>query len=208
LKPDFDDARYHLALAEKNDGHYETTLAHLRAMRTVAPTRAFHYWTAMADSLIQLDRREEAKAASKHAMEHAATPAERGYAAQLAHIAETDVAVQFTSSENGRIELATTRVPHKTVDWNPFIEPGDKIRHVEGALQEIDCSGAMTRFVVETPEGRVTLAITDPGHVQMRNAPPEFTCGPQTAVQVVVDYAVSPNADAKVDGLVRGMEFR
>ena len=208
LKPDFDDARYHLALIEKNAGHYEAAVEQLRAMRLVAPSRAYNYWIAMANALLELDRRDEARSASKRAMEHAVTAAQRTYASQLAYFADTDLAVQFTNSQNGGAQMATTRVPHKTTDWNPFIEPGDKIRHVEGALREIDCSGNVTRFVVETAGGRVTLAIADPGRVQMRNAPPEFTCGPQPAVQVAVDFAESATAGAASNGLVRGMEFK
>jgi tetratricopeptide (TPR) repeat protein len=203
LKSDFDDARYHLALIEKNAGHYDAAIAHLRAMRTVAPSRAFNYWTAMTDALLQLDRRDEARAASKKAMEHATTAVERARATQLEYFAVTDLDVQFTVGKNGRAELSTTRVPHATADWNPFIEPGDKIRHVDGALREIECSGAVTRFVVDTSEGPVTLAIPDPGHVQMRNAPAEFTCGPQKSTKVAVDYAITNS-----DGLVRGMQFK
>ncbi|HEV8038660.1 MAG TPA: hypothetical protein VGP62_07340 [Bryobacteraceae bacterium] len=206
LKPGFDDARFHLALIEKNAGDYDAAVTNLRAMRTVAPTRAYNYWAALADALIQLDRRDQARAASKRALEHATTAAERAHAQQLAFLADTDFAVQFTVGKNGRAELATTRIPHATADFNPFIQPDDKIRHVEGALREIDCSGPVTRFVVETPEGRVTLAIPDPGHVQMQNAPSEFTCGKQQPTNVAVDYAATPGSPA--DGIVRGMQFR
>lgn len=209
LKPDFDDARYQLALIEKNGGNYEAALIQLRAMRYVAPARAFHYWMAVADSLVQLDRREEALTAARHAAEHAATATERGYAAQIAYQARTDLAVQFTSSRNGRVELETTRVPHKTADWNPFIEPGDNMRRLEGVLREIDCSSEVTRFIIDTSAGRVTLAILDPGRVQMRNAPPEFTCGKQqTPLKLAVDYAISAAAAPKAAGIARGMEFR
>lgn len=208
LKPNFDDARYHLALVEKNSGDFEAALVNFRAMGAVAPARAYSYWIAVTDTLIQLDRRDEALSASKHALEHAANATDRRYAAQLGYIAKTDVAVQFTTNKDGRMELETTRVPHQTHDWNPFIEPGDKIRHVEGALREIDCSGSSTKFVVDTGAGTVTLTIADPGHVQMRNAPSEFTCGVQQAAKVAVDYAVSANPGAKTDGLVRGVEFK
>jgi tetratricopeptide (TPR) repeat protein len=208
LKPDFDDARYLLALIEKNAGRFDAAVVQLRAMRSVAPARAYNYWSAMADALIQLDRRDDARSASKRAMEYATTDAERARAAQLRYLADTDFAVQFSMGKNGRAELSTTRIPHATADFNPFIEPGDKIRHVEGALREIDCSGALTRFVVDTSEGPVTLAIPDPGHVQMRNAPSEFTCGPQQSLQVAVDYAISAPPEVKADGLVRGMQFK
>jgi tetratricopeptide (TPR) repeat protein len=208
LKPDFDDARYALALMEKNAGHYDTAVAQLRAMRNVAPARAYNYWLAMADALVQSDHRAEARLASQKAAEHATTEAERARAAKLAHFADTDLAVQFTMGKNGRAELATTRVPHATGDFNPFIEPSDKIRHVEGNLRQIDCSGPVTRFIVNTPDGPVTLAIPDPGHVQMRNAPTEFTCGPQQPTQVVVDYAESVSSGSKAEGVARGILFR
>ncbi len=205
LKSAFDDARFHLALIEKNAGDYAAAVANLRAMRVVASKRAYNYWAALADALIQLDRRDEARAASKHAKEHATTAAERAHAEQLAFLADTDFAVQFTTDQNGRAQLATARIPHATANFNPFIQPDDKIRHVEGALREIECNGPVTRFVVETPEGRVTLAIPDPGHVQMRNAPSEFTCGAQQPTNVAVDYAATPGLQA--DGVVRGMQF-
>jgi len=206
LKPDFDDARYMLALILKNAGEFDAALAQLRAMRHVAPARAYHYWMAMASALLELDRREEAVAAAKHALNHASDAAEQGRAKQVAYMAETDLAVQFTNGANGRVEMQTTRVPHQTTDFNPFVEPSDDMRHVEGKLREIECTGETTRFVVETSGKRVTLAIVDPSRVQMRNAPPEFTCGPQAGSKVGVDYAASPKG--KTAGVVRGMEFR
>lgn len=198
LKPDFDDARYHLALVEKNSGHYDSAITHLRAMRSIAPNRAYNYWMAMADALLQLDHRDEADAASKQAAKNASTPIQRANALQLSYMARTDLDVQFTTAG----EISTTRVPHKTADWNPFIEPNDKMRHIEGALREIDCSATTTRFIVDTPQGPLTLTIPDPAHVQMRNAPPEFTCGPQPPTQVTIDYAVSTPT-----GVIRGMQF-
>ena len=209
LQPDFDDARYSLALLEKNAGHYEAAVAQLRAMRNIAPARAYNYWLALADALVQLGQRDQAGAASKKAAEQAATAAERARAAQLAYFADTDLAVQFTLGENGRAELQTTRVPHRTADgFNPFIQPGDKMRHAEGVLREVDCSAAATRFVIHTSNGIVSVAIPDPGHVQMRNAPSEFTCGPQPASKVSVDYAESASSGSNADGVARGIQFR
>ena len=201
LKPDFDDARYALALMQKNDGQFDAAVAQLRAMRNIAPARAYNYWLAMADALVQSDRRAEARLASQKAAEHAVTETERARAAQLAHFADTDLAVQFTMGKDGRAELATTRVPHATGDFNPFIQPSDKIHHAEGVLRQIDCSGPVTRFVVNTADGPVTLAIPDPSHVQMRNAPPEFTCGAQQPTNVVVDYT-------EAEGIARGIQFK
>lgn len=208
-KPDFDDARYSLALLESNTGHYGSAVAQLRAMRRVAPVRAYAYWSAMAYALNELERRDESQAAAQKAMEHATTPAERSNAAQLAYIAQTDLAVQFTRDSNGRTQLVTTRVPHKTADWNPFIEPGDRIRRVEATLRELHCSaGQATGVAVDTAQGPLTLTIPDVFHVLMRNGPAEFMCGPQRPSTVMVEYAASETQGGDAAGVLRGMEFR
>jgi hypothetical protein len=85
-----------------------------------------------------------------------------------------------------------------TLLWNP-----PTISRVQGALQEIDCKDGM-RLVVETSAARITLTIADPKRVQMRNAPPEFVCGPQPGTPVIVEYA----ATAQAQGILRGVEFR
>lgn len=209
LRPDFDDARYNLALLESNHGRFEAAVAQLRAMRKIAPARAYGYWSAMAYALNELGRREDAKAAAEKAMKHATSPGERANAAQLAYISQTDLTVQFTRDAKGMPQLITTRVAHNTPNWNPFIEPGDNIRRVDAKLQEFDCSGdKATQVTVDTQDGHLTLAIPDPLHVQMRNAPAEFTCGPQSDRAVIVEYAISKTQGTNVDGVLRGMEFR
>jgi tetratricopeptide (TPR) repeat protein len=209
LKPDFEDARYTLALLESNAGHYDTAVTQLRAMRSVAPARAYAYWSALAYALNELGKPDESIAAAQHALEHASTPAERSNAAQLAYIAQTDLAVQFTQDANGHTRLVTTRVPHKTADWNPFIEPGDKIHRIEAKLRELNCSdGRATGIAVDTVQGPLRLTIPDALHVLMRNAPSEFTCGTQPANAVMIEYAASETQDRNADGVLRGMAFQ
>jgi tetratricopeptide (TPR) repeat protein len=205
LRPDFDDARYMLALLEKNTGHYEAAVVQLRAMRKVAPARLYDYWSSMSDALNEIEQHEEAKAAADRAARYATNPRERAHAAQLAYMAQTELAVQFARDSNGRAQMVTTRVPHES-DWNPFIERGDDIRRVQGTVREIDCGDKETRFVVEAAGARLLLSIDDPSRVRMRSAPPEFVCGPQEANHVLVEYAVSKSKGT--DGVVRGMEFQ
>jgi len=207
LRPGYDDAWYSLALLEKNAGNYAAAVTDFRAMQNVPPFRAYNYWTAVADALNELDRREEAKAAAQKAALHAGTPAERERARQLEYISQTDLAVQFAHDASGRVEMVTTRIPHDAAEFNPFVEPGDRMQRVDGTLREILCGGPATRIVVDTGRGRLTLEIADPSRVQMRNAPPEFTCGPQKpASSVLVDYAATPGG--KIDGVVRGIAFK
>jgi tetratricopeptide (TPR) repeat protein len=204
LQPDFDDAHYQLALLEKNAGHYEAAIREFHTMRIIAGTRAYAYWLALADAFNELGRREEAQSAARHAREHAASASERARADEEIYFAETDPGVQFARDASGHLQLVTTRMPHQQSDWNPFIEPADDIHRVQGTLREIEC-GSVTTIRVEAAGKLVTLAIPDLQHVQMRHAPSEFVCGPQTATQVTVDYARTPNAAA--DGIVRGMDF-
>ena len=204
LRPDFDDARYLLALLEKNTGHYEAAVTQLRAMRNVTPARRYDYWSIMADALNELEERKAAEDAASQAARYATNPTQRARAAQLAYTAQTDLAVQLARDSSGRTQMVTTRVPHDS-DWNPFIEAGDDIRRVQGTVREIDCHDNVTRFVIEAGGVRLRLAIEDPSRVRMRNAPPEFVCGPQDLRHVLVDYAVSKSKGT--DGLIRGMEF-
>jgi tetratricopeptide (TPR) repeat protein len=208
LKPDFDDARYRLALLDKSAGRYELALAGLRAMHVVAPSRAFAYWSAIADSSNELDRRAEAQAAAQKAREYASTAAEHAQATQLLYIAQTDIATEFTRDSAGRQYLTTKRVPHDSPDRNPFIEPGDRIRRVQAALNSVDCSGGNLAVSIETAEGPLKLSIPDPSHVEIDNGPAEFTCGAQSGTAVTVDYAVVRATNPKVDGIVRGMRFK
>ncbi len=204
LQPDFDDAHYQLALLEKNARHFEAALQQFHAMRIVPETRSYAYWLALADTFNELDRRDEAQSAARRASEHATTASERARAAEETYFAETDPGVQFARDVSGQLQLVTTRRPHQQSDWNPFIEPADDIHRLQGTLREIEC-GSVTTIRVEAAGKLVTLAIPDLQHVQMRHAPPEFVCGPQTATQVIVDYAGTPNAAS--DGIVRGMDF-
>lgn len=207
LQPEFDNANYKLALLDNNAGQYESAVMHLRALHAVAPPRQFAYWSAMSYALSELGRRKEAEAAARAADEHAATPEEHARAAQLNDIANTEVNVRFSRDAEGNSKLITTRVPYNAQNWNPFIEPGDRIRRVDGTLREVECNGNALGFVLDTVSGRITLAIPDPLRVQMRNAPKEFTCGPQPNNRVTVVYALAEGLNSNREGIVRGMEF-
>ncbi|MGP0073602.1 MAG: tetratricopeptide repeat protein [Bryobacteraceae bacterium] len=203
-QPHFDDAHYQLALLEKNAGNYEAALREFQAMTAVADARAYAYWLAVADTFNELGRRDEAQSAAQHAAMLAITASERARAQEQTYISKTDLGVRFARDATGRLILVTARMPHGQSDWNPFIEPGDDMHRVQGMLTGIEC-GAVTTVQVEASGHALTLTIPDLKHVQMRRAPNEFVCGPQTATRVTVDYARTPNSVS--DGIIRGMEF-
>ena len=200
LDPTLDDCRYRLALSEHNAGHWEESLAQLRAMRNIPPQRAFGYWITMASALEALDRREETITAARHAMEHAGSDYQHNLARQLILIAETDMAVQFTRDSEGHEQIETTRIPHNLKNWNPFIEPGETIRRAEGTLSRVQCAGILTGLVVNTPQGELVLKVPDPHRVQLTNAPTQLTCGGDQSAHIRVEYAVPSS-------VLKGLEF-
>ncbi|HXB68928.1 MAG TPA: tetratricopeptide repeat protein [Candidatus Acidoferrales bacterium] len=202
LRPDFDDARFQLALMLKNAGQSEPVLAQLKAMGAVSPARAFAYWSAMADTLLDLGRREDARAAALQARQAATSDAEREHAAQILYMADTDLAVQLTSGPGGPAFQAI-RVPHDQLPRNPFIESGDRIQRVEATLKRIECAESEIRIAVSGQSGDLTLSVPDPSRVEIRNTPGvsfEFTCGPQTPRKVFVEYTTT--------NILRGLEMR
>jgi tetratricopeptide (TPR) repeat protein len=209
LRPDFDEARWRLAQLENNESHYEAALANLRAMHAVLPARSYSYWNTMTDTLTGLGRGDEAQAAANRASQEAVNAEERAHSAQLAFIARTHLEVQMTRDAAGNPQMVTTRVAKGDTEFNPFVEPSDDLRRVQGKLQEIECGGSglhttAMRITVDTAGGRLSLTIPDPTRVKTGNAPPEFTCGPQPGIAVLVQYA----ATKEKEGIVRGLEFQ
>ncbi|HEX4230554.1 MAG TPA: tetratricopeptide repeat protein [Bryobacteraceae bacterium] len=200
LDPTLDDCRYRLAIAEHNAGRWADAIAQLRAMRTVAPQREFSYWITMASALENLDRREETMVAARHALAYSGSAYDRTLARQMIVVAQTDLNVQFTRDANGNEEIETTRIPHDSKNWNPFIEPGETVRHAEGTLDRVECAGILTGLVVNTAGGELTLRVPDPHRVQLKNAPTELTCGGEQSTHVKVEYVV-PGA------ILKGLEF-
>jgi hypothetical protein len=198
LDPTFDDARYKLALLEKNAGHAESAVSHLRAMHDVGPERAFDYWTALADALIDLGRRAEARQAAGTAAAVASSGEERKRAALLTWLANTELAVEF----DGGVARAV-RVPVEGPPRNPFIEPGDHARSAEGTLEEVECGDGGIKVRLQTGKLPLTLSLPDPARVQIRNAGGtefELTCGPEQGRKVLVEYTAG--------GVLRGLELR
>jgi tetratricopeptide (TPR) repeat protein len=206
LRPDFDEARWQLALLEENEGHEAVSLDLLRAMKTVPPERAHAYWCAVADAQLGLGRNEEAAQAAVKALAFATTLAERQRALRIQYMAQTHLAVQLRTDSAGHQEMVTTRVPNDAADWNPFVEPDDQMRRASGVLEQVDCAPGGIQVTVRVAAGRLRLEIPDPGHVRILHGPTEFTCGAQSPAKVIVDYAALKSGHT--DGVVRGMDFQ
>ncbi len=203
IRPDFDDAHLRLGLMEKNASHPAEAVAHFRAMRRPAADRAWLYYTALADALLDLNRRAEAKEAAAQARRYAATDQERARARELAYLADTELSVEIAAGSDGRREFRTVRVPVNAAPRNPFIEAGEDARSAEASLDRVDCGDQGIRLIVRTQEGLLALSVPDPSRVQIRNGGGikfEFTCGPQASRPVLVEYTGA--------NILRGLELR
>jgi tetratricopeptide (TPR) repeat protein len=208
LKPEFDNARYKLGLLENNRGQYAEALEQFRAMRSVFAGRAYAYWAAVATALTETDQRQEAKEAAAKAMAYATNADERASASQLAYVAGTDLTVRFSRDPKGNLQMVTARKPHGSDDWNPFVEPSDRIINLLGRIRRVECvAGKITAFRVESASGAVQVALPDPSHVLIRGGTPEFVCDAEDGREVAIQYAAFAD-QSSTTGILRGMEFR
>lgn len=207
LKPGYDDARFRLGLLESSRQNYGAALDQLRAMRSVPRGRAYTYWLTIASALLETDQRPAAKSAAEKAIAFAATPDQRDAAALLALDTQTDITVQFARDHEGNLQMVTSRKPHGSTGWNPFIEIGDQIRTVTGRLGRVECTaGAITGFEVSDIARSVHVSVPDPSHVLIEGGKAEFYCGAEDGRKVTIQYAAKPAQDG-IEGILRGMHF-
>ena len=209
LSPSYEDARYRLALIEYHASNYQSALDHLRKMSVPADThRRYAYLIAVASSLLELNQNEEARKVANEAVKAAQNEHDRSTAMELSYVASTDLHVQLSTDADGNSQMVTTRAAHGTKNWNPFIEPSDRIQHSNGQLSQVLCTkGKLTGFVLRTSQGLVTLDVADPSRILMRNSPNEFYCGPIHTAPVDADYAIVQST-GMTKYILRGMNFQ
>jgi tetratricopeptide (TPR) repeat protein len=203
IRPDFDDAHFKLGLIDRNTSHAAEAVSHFRAMRPPAPDRAWLYYSALSDALLELGQRTEARDAAIAALRYAATDRERQRARTLVYFAETETSVEIAATPDGRREFRSVRVPVNAPAPNPFIEVDDDARSVAATLDRVDCAGDAISLIVTSTDGTLELAVPDPSRVQIRNAGAvkfELTCGPQQSRPVLVEYTAQ--------NILRGLELR
>jgi hypothetical protein len=211
LNPSMDDARYQLAMLHMNAGRYAAALPYFQALHDVPKSRAFAYYTALANTQVELGMRKEAEASASQAAQYAAKDEEREFAHELVWMAKSELVVQLSPTGPARFRRIPLREGREPEPVNPFIAPGDRIERREGTLEAVDCSAPELRLTVSTGQDHVVLSLPDLGRVQVRKAGStvfEFTCGTEEHRNVLVEYAVQPNAATGVAGLLRGIELR
>lgn len=204
LRPTFDDAHYALAMNLSNSREFEKALDEFHAIRDVSAARKFSYWAAVAYAFEELNDRDEAVSSATKAFGCAKTAEEKTRAQQLIYLAQTDLTVQVVSDKGGQTKLSTARKPHDSYNWNPFIQPGDQIRTVDGELYRVDCEGGkVIALAISTTSSTLSLSIADPTHVQVLNGPGQFACGTQDqSAKITATYAAFSNG-----GILRGLQY-
>jgi tetratricopeptide (TPR) repeat protein len=203
IRPGFDAAHFRLGLMDRNANRPAEALAHFQAMHPPPPDRASRYYASVADVLLELNRRPEAKAAALEAQRFASSDEERRQAHTFAYLADTEMTVEIVAMPDGHREFRTIRVPVNAARRNPFIEADEEARSTEATLRRVDCTDGGTRLVVSIKGGELSLAIADPSRVQIRNGGGvkfEFVCGLQKARPVLVEYTAG--------NILRGLELR
>jgi tetratricopeptide (TPR) repeat protein len=209
LDAGMDDARWMLALSYMNAGRFSKALQHFQALRFVPQSRAFAYYSALAHTQTELGMRDAANRTAGEARKRARTEEEAARAGELAWMASSEIVVQMTADQFGQLR----RVPLNSElleNWNPFIEPGDRIERAEGVLREVDCSGEVLRLTVDSRGQPVVIGVSHPERVQLRPAgagPLEFTCGQPDGRRVIVEYALSTDTGSGYAGTLRGIRF-
>jgi tetratricopeptide (TPR) repeat protein len=209
LDPGLDDARYLLALAHLNAGRYRLTLQHFQALRHVPLSRGFAYYSALSYIQNELGMRAEAEQSAVEARAYAHNQDEAEHARELAWMAQSEIVVQMTADRQGRLRRIP-KEPGAVENWNPFIEPGDRIERRQGDLREVECTAAGLRLVLSVDNRPLVLNVTYPERVQLRQGAAgalEFTCGKQNGPRVIVEFAAAPDPQAGAAGVVRGIEF-
>ena len=209
LKPDYVEARFQLGLMLVNTRDYAEAIVQLRQIAKVDVDDAQWYFPALAYAYLQTGDKEKARQNAEAAKKWAKTPAQVEHANALLQALrpapESDERPTIRRVE--RSELSVTEPPPPA---NPFVAKDDKMSHVEGIAQRLDCSGQTARFHVLVGKTAMIFAIPDPSRVLIKHSDElkhDFTCGVQKPYKVAVDYAVLPDQKIGTAGIVRGLEF-
>lgn len=228
LKPDYAEARLQLGLMLVNTHNYPEAVTQLKQLKKVDPDQAQWYFPALARAYAKTGDTEKARENAVLAKKWAKTPQQAEYADGLLRSLDTPVVTKRTArpaTQNPsrpatqsdeqrpriqRVERSEFTVIEEGPAANPFVKKDDKMSHVEGIAQRLDCSGRAARFHVLVGKTPMVFEIQDPDRVQIKHSEEmkhDFACGVQKPYKVSVDYAVLPDQKTGTAGVVRGLEF-
>jgi tetratricopeptide (TPR) repeat protein len=232
LKPDYVAARLQLGLLLASQENYSDALDQLHQIHKIDPEQAPGYFLALAYSDLKMGHQDEARKNAESAKKWAKTPEATQQADSLLQYLDQSKAAlaQSASAPPGPLKLSAQagagnpdperptlkRTPapatevHESAPRNPFVKQGDRMSHVEGVAQRLDCDGQSARFRVLVGQATMVFEIPDPSEVLIKHsseAHHDFACGVQQPFPVAVDYAVKPDPKKGTAGIVRELAF-
>jgi tetratricopeptide (TPR) repeat protein len=215
LKPDYAEARVQFGLMLVNTRNYPEAIMQLNQVKKIDPEQAQWYFPALAFAYLQTGDKEKARENAEAAKKWAKTPQQLEHADALLRSldARSTTARSLPPAEKVPVIRHVERSEFAVVEEaaaNPFVDKDDKMKHVEGVAQRLDCSGKAARFHVLVDKAPMIFLIPDPDRVLIKHSDElkhDFACGVQKPYKVSVDYAILPDAKSGTAGIVRGLEF-
>ncbi len=186
LKPDYDDARLQLGLAQVEAREFPAAIATLMRIPTVTPERATPLFLALAYAKLQTGDAAGARRDAETALKWVRTPAEKAGAEQILNLADA------RSKGAGAAQ------------------PGEKLQQAQGAVWRIDCRPGGNRLLLRSGTGTMTFDLPPPAAVELTRAhggTVNMACGQQMNLPVMVEYAPAVKFGSGVAGVVRRLEY-
>jgi Flp pilus assembly protein TadD len=180
-EPERNDARLELAADQLTGKHPGDALETLKAVKKVSPQEAPRLFAILAHAQLDLQQWDNAKESAERLKKFARTNEDRAQAERILNFLED------------RTKGTTATLPAAVAGR----------KSIAGLFVLLDCSGKLSRVVVETGDGQKVFLIDDPNKVL--GAMMELICGEQKKDRVRVDY--DPANRAGIDGLVRGLQL-
>jgi Tfp pilus assembly protein PilF len=186
LKPDYDDARLQLGLAQVETREYPAAIATLMGIPTVTPERATPLFLALAYAKLQTGDTEGARHDAETALKWVRTPAEKAGAEQILNLADA------RSKGAGAVHA------------------GEKLQQVRGIMRRIDCPPGGNRLLLQSGNVSMTFDMPPPGAVELTRSQGgtlKIACGQRMDLPVLVEYAPSAKPGSGIAGVVRRLEY-
>jgi len=215
LKPDYAEARVQFGLMLVNTRNFPEAIVQLNQVKKIDPDQAQWYFPALAFAYLQTGDKEKARENAEAAKKWAKTPQQLDHADALLRSLEarSTTARSLPPAEKVPVIRHVERSEFAVVEEaaaNPFVAKDDKMKHVQGIAQRLDCSGKAARFHVLVDQAPMIFLIPDPERVLIKHPDElmhDFSCGVQKPYKVSVDYAILPDPKDGTVGIVRGLEF-
>ncbi len=226
LKPDFSEARLHLAYALMDLRKYRDALTELGKTKSIPEQRASAFFRAWAYAHFNVGELKEAKIAAERALQYTRDPSEISSIENI--MRAIDARAEPPRKEGPRVSI-TPRVERTApaeepprlarraqpesefregfIEGSPFKKPD--LSRAEGTLKRVECLGKTARVHIVSAGKALAFLIEDPNKIEVRNAGGityEFTCGPQKPAPIAVEF-VPADGKTGVTGVVHALEF-